>query len=243
MGERRPLEDLREEALEVLRAVAAQGLTLRATGGIAVALRCPSAGRPPLARRYKDLDFVGRSDERREVDALLVELGYDPSREFNVLHGRHRLLYWDAANGRQLDVFLDRVVMCHALELKDRLALDELTLPAADLLLTKLQVVQTNERDLKDAIALLLDAEPDADRIAHVLAEDWGWWRTVTEVLGRIEIYAAALPGFELAGTIAERVRALRDRIDAEPKSLRWKARARVGDRLRWYELPEEEGQ
>jgi len=28
--------------------------------------------------------------------------------------------------------------------------------------------------------------------------------------------------------------------IDAQPKSLRWKLRARVGDRMSWYELPEE---
>lgn len=224
----------------MVREAAARGLILRATGGIAVVLRCPSASRAPLKRVYKDLDFVALSRQRQGIEELLIERGYEPEREFNLLHGRSRLLFWDRAHGRQLDVFLDRIVMCHPLELSGRLALDEFTLPAADLLLTKLQVVETNERDLKDAVALLVDCELDADRIAHILADDWGWWRTATEVLAKVETYAASLPSFNEADLVAERVRWLREVIDATPKSLRWKARARIGERMRWYEVPEE---
>ena len=236
-----PRSDVHEEALGILEEAAARGVMLRATGGVAVSLRCPSSARPPLERPYKDIDLVGMASQRREINSLLTELGYHENQEFNLLHGRNRLLYWDTRNGRRLDVFLDRIVMCHALELKGRLSLDELTLPPADLLLTKLQVVETNESDLGDAAALLLDCEIEGGRVAQVLADDWGWWRTATGVLSKIEAYCGSLPGFTEASLLSTRIRALEEWIDAHPKSLRWKARARIGDRVRWYVLPEEE--
>jgi hypothetical protein len=229
-----PLADLRDEALRLLRAADERGLTIRATGGVAVAIRCPSAARPPLAREYKDLDVVAPSTQRKEVDAFFVEQGYVADAEFNLLQGHQRLLHFDPVRNRRLDTFVDRFEMCHALDLRDRLALDELTLTPADLLLTKLQVVETNERDLKDMTALLLDAEIDDERIAAVCADDWGWWRTATETLDKVERYAE---GFALGTRIAE----LRDRIEAAPKAFRWRARARIGDRVRWYEVPEED--
>lgn len=233
-----PLPDLRDEALRVLRAADEEGLTLRAIGGLAVSIRCPSAARPPLAREYKDLDVVGLSSERQQIDSFLTRLGYTSDAEFNLLQGHQRLLHYDRLNGRQLDTFLDQFQMCHTLELRGRLALEALTLPAADLLLSKLQVVETNERDLKDMVALLLDAEIDAARIARVCAGDWGWWRTATEVLEKVRAYAEHV-GVE-PDAVRSRVEELRHRIDEEPKSLRWRARAKVGDRVRWYELPEE---
>lgn len=238
--ERAPLPDLRDEALRVLHAARDEALTLRAIGGVAVAIRCPLAAQPPLGRTYKDLDLVGLTSQRQRIEVFLADLGYVPDKEFNALHGHQRLLHYDRTNRRQLDTFLDRVHMCHTLELKDRLGLHELTLPPADLLLSKLQVVETNERDLKDTLALLLDADIDDDRVARVCAGDWGWWRTATEVLERAVAYAEQENVEPLA--VRRRVQALLTRIDEEPKSLRWRARARVGERVRWYELPEETG-
>jgi hypothetical protein len=238
MAERAPLPDLRDEALRLLGAAEERGLTIRAIGGLAIALRCRSAARPPLARAYKDLDVVGLGSERKQIDAFFVEHGYVPDKEFNVLHGHERLLHYDRANARQLDTFLDRFSLCHTLELRSRLALDKLTLTPADLMLSKLQVVETNERDFKDMVALLLDAEIDDARIARVCAEDWGWWRTVTGVLDKVEAYAEH-DGID-TDAVRDRLAALHARIEAEPKRLRWRARAKVGDRVRWYELPED---
>lgn len=233
-----PLADLRAEARRVLEAARERDLAVRAVGGLAVSLRCPSASQPPLARDYKDLDVVGLAAERQEIDGFFRELGYTPDEEFNALQGHQRLLHYDTANGRQLDTFLDRFHMCHDLDLRGRLRLDELTLTPADLLLTKLQVVQTNERDLKDATALLLDADVDDARVAEVCASDWGWWRTVTGVLDKVEAFAQQ-DGIDTE-RMHVRVARLRERIDTEPKGRRWRARAKVGDRVRWYELPEE---
>jgi hypothetical protein len=235
-----PLADVSAEGVRIVAAASQRGLTVRLIGGAAVAERCPAARRPPLVRGYKDVDVVGRGRERAPLGALLVELGYAPNEEFNLLQGGRRLLFWDEGNRRRLDVLLDRFEMCHALELGDRLAIDRVTLAPADLLLTKLQVRETNERDLKDALALLVDCEIDLDRVADVLAADWGWWRTATEVLDRVEAYADVLEEPERERARAQ-VAALRDRVERRPKTLRWRARARVGDRLRWYEEPDED--
>ena len=224
----------------MVAAAADRQVPLRLTGGVAVALRCPSASRPPLAREYKDIDLVGLSSARREAVTLLRDLDYRPDEEFNALHGRSRLLFFDSYD-RQLDVILDRLEMSHVLELKARLLLDSETLTSADLLLTKLQVVEVNERDLKDAAALLHDHDIDGDRVAAVAASDWGWWRTMTNSLDHIRGWCATLRGFkEGSDRITGEIDRLRSRIDEQPKSMRWKVRAKVGERMRWYELPEE---
>jgi hypothetical protein len=135
--------------------------------------------------------------------------------------------------------------MCHTFDFRKRLELASPTLPAADLLLFKLQVVETNEKDCQDAVALLADQALTADGldapgIARFLAADWGWWRTVTLVLDRVESYARNLAGFAHGNRVMENIGALRAAIEAEPKSTRWRMRARVGEKKRWYETPED---
>jgi hypothetical protein len=214
-------------------------------GGVAVGLCCPSAQSPPLARPYRDIDFAARSDQGRQIAALFEAAGYEADAEFNALHGRHRMFFWDPVNGREADVFLDRFAMCHSFDFRDRLELASPTLPIADLLLFKLQVMETNEKDLQDAVALLADQTPaadglDAPGIARFLAADWGWWRTVTLVLERVQSYAQGLSGFAHGARVSENIATLREAIEAEPKSTRWRMRARVGEKKRWYETPED---
>jgi hypothetical protein len=238
-----PLPDHLAEAERLIEAARRNGTVLRALGGVAVQMRCPSSHHVPLARTPKDLDFASTSKDRTAVIELFQEAGYQADAEFNALHGRTRLFFWDDVHARQADLFLDRVSMCHSLELADRLDQHPNTLSASDLLLLKLQVFETNDRDYKDALSLLLDhsdGELDFGYIARLLAADWGWWRTATMVLERLDRYARELEGFDRAGDIHHRVRELLGAIEAQPKSRRWKMRARIGERARWYELPEE---
>jgi hypothetical protein len=240
-----PPPDLRDEVTRVLDAGVQDRVVLRVTGGLAVWLRCPSAKRPPLEREFKDLDLVGRAGEAQPIAALLERLGYLPDEEFNQLHGHHRLYFWDPGNERQLDVFIERIAMSHVLDLAGRVDLEDKTIPLADLLLTKLQVFETNEKDLKDAVALLVDHPIGnngiaPDRVAEVLASDWGWWRTATETLDKVVAYSDSLEHFDGAETVKQRAGELRARIDQAPKSVKWRVRAKVGERIRWYELPEE---
>ncbi|MGH2715761.1 MAG: hypothetical protein ACRDM7_18100 [Thermoleophilaceae bacterium] len=239
-----PFPDPPEEARRLIASARAEGTLLRALGGVGVRLRCPSAESPPLARTYGDVDLASTSAQRDAVVGLFEALGYVADREFNTLHGHQRLIFWDPVNERKSDVFIDSVTMCHRLDLRDRLALDEETLTPADLLLLKLQVVDTTDKDLLDAVALLHDHAPgeslDVAYVARLLGRDWGWWRTATMVLARVHDFAGALEGFAGAELISDRVRALSAAIETEPKSRGWRLRARIGERVRWHDTPEE---
>jgi hypothetical protein len=244
-----PLQDPLEEAVRVIDAADAAGLQLRLTGGVAIATISPSALREPLRRLYNDIDFVSRSRDQRDVEELFAGLGYHAEEEFNALHGENRLFFIDRDNSREADVFVNKVDACHTLELADRLEIAPRTIPPADLLLSKLQVVETTPKDYTDALAVLSDhevVEPDGatgislERIEEVCCSDWGWWRTVTMVGGRTLEMAEGLSGEGRIGPEAPaRLRQVLDRLESAPKSRKWKLRARVGDRLRWHEEPE----
>jgi hypothetical protein len=235
-----------EEAERISAAASAGNVPAKLVGGAAVNLHCSSARQTPLKRKYGDLDFVASSKQRQAVQKLFESLGYQGDRRFNTLNGDQRLLYLDGVNGRQIDVFIDRMKMCHVIELANRLGHEGPTLTPADLLISKLQVFEVNMKDLVDTTALLLDhpiADHDDDAInaaylARLTSEDWGLHRTLQLNSGRVR---EAVRELDIdADLVNQRLDELWTRIDAQPKSLRWKMRARVGDRVSWYELPEE---
>ena len=242
-------DDIQDEARRIIEAGQARGILLRLLGGLAIRLHSPSAAYQALQRSYPDLDLVTSNRRSQTVEALIASLGYTPNKAFNLLNGSSRLLFYDETHDRQIDVFIGQFEMCHRLPIAERLDCDPLTLPLAELLLTKLQVVQMNEKDVRDICALLLDhpmGEADLEminvpRIVQLCAKDWGLWKTVTLSLGKVrEFYSA----FELEPaaqqTIDERVDLLRRALDEAPKSSRWKLRAAIGERMPWYDLPEE---
>ncbi len=242
------LPDPVEEARRLVGRASTEGLALRAVGGVAVWMRAPSIRTADPPRVFHDIDFGGWKRTSRELAAFLETEGYEPHRRFNTLAG-DRLLFFDEPNQRRIDVFLDRLEMCHTLVFADRLTTDPATLTLADLLLSKLQIVKLTERDVVDLAALLSD-HPLADegggielrRIVSLCANDWGWWRTVTGNLALLEsawVKASTGPGPDLSAA-RERAAGLRRALEETPKSLRWKLRARVGERVPWYQEPEE---
>ena len=240
------LERITDEGERLAIAARDEGLPLVLLGGVAVWLRCPSARRAPLARDYGDADFIGRSRDRKAITAFMEEHGYEPDRMFNALHGATRLNFQEPERDRPIDVLLDRFAMCHELDLAERLGGGELTLPLADLLLTKLQVVRLNEKDVLDLFALLADhgfgpGDIDLDRVLAVSHGDWGFEHTIHGTLRtlRERIPASGLPD-DVRRRIGTRADELDAALEAAPKSARWRVRARVGERLRWYEEPEE---
>jgi len=225
-----------------------RGVTLRALGGVAVALRCPSArGSGPLARSFSDIDFAIRKGQQKATTAAMVDAGLAPATRFNTMHGASRLRF-EREDGLHADVFVGRFELCHELPLNDRLELDEVTLPLADLLLTKLQVARLNHKDVTDSVALLLDHDVSDDEdsingryISELLGRDWGWWRTVTENLGTIRRLAPGLPLTGPESTLVDRrLDDLSEQIEATPRAVRWRLRARIGDRRPWRLNPEE---
>jgi hypothetical protein len=242
-----PLSDAPAEALRLIADSAALVVPLRLIGGTAVWFHCPSARTPPLARPYGDIDFMSVSKNNRTLSAFFEAHGYEADKLFNALHGAQRLNFTDSVRGRAVDVLLDRFVMCHTIELKDRLALRNTAIPVTDLLLTKAQVIQLNEKDIKDIMALLLDhgaGDPDGidlGRLADATRGDWGLEHTVRKTLTEVEATLDSR-GLSPGQTAAIRgnITAVIAALDAAPKSSRWRIRARVGERIRWYDEPEE---
>ncbi|HEX3041858.1 MAG TPA: hypothetical protein VHP56_07205 [Solirubrobacterales bacterium] len=246
-GAWQPLPDPVAEATRIGKAAAERGLPLRVLGGVAVAILCPSARSAPLSREYADIDLATTGSHRQGVVELMDALGYAGDREFNTLHGHRRLFFWDEGNGRQVDVFVDEANLCHRIDLRRRIELAPLTVSLADLAVLKLQVVETNEKDYLDICAIFADHRLTADEsgvnsayIAQLCASDWGLWRTLEMVAERCQRFALALPEFDAGELVAERLQMLRSEFASTPKTRRWKLRARVGEKKRWYEIPEE---
>jgi hypothetical protein len=238
--------DVVDEALRINEEAERDGATLRLLGGVAIRLRARDGLHPAFEREYADLDWIVPKGKSSEAQKFFESIGYTPHVRFNAIHGRERLLFFD---DRQVDVLVGSFRMSHHIPFGDRLALEPVTVPLAELLLTKLQIVELNEKDVRDALALLHDhpvEESDGEavnaaQIAKLCASDWGLWRTFTANLSDLDehIDRYDLPE-ESKRSIAERVQRLQERIEEEPKTFGWKMRSKIGDRKRWYELPEE---
>jgi hypothetical protein len=226
------------------------GIALRLVGGLAIRLLTPDL--PPRTSTGQDLDFASASSTRRALSDLLAERGYDPDKNFNALYGNKQLYFANPESGLSIDVMVDKFHMCHTLEFADRLTRLPYTLAPMDLLLSKLQIVELNEKDADDCLRLLVtfplrdNADPDAMDLRvfkDLMGSDWGWWRTVTLNLDKI---AALLNDGDRPATDGGKLdpraqlKALSDAADQVPKSRGWKMRSRIGERKRWYDIPEE---
>jgi hypothetical protein len=242
---------LATEADRILDVVGKAGLTLRLVGSMAILRRCPNhAVLASSDRIYRDIDFAARKKEARDIHELLTRLGYVEDREVFVVSEGARAIFGSASNGVHVDVFYEKLDFCHPIPLHDRLEIDAPTLPLAELLLAKMQIVKITEKDFVDMIALLLEhklGEGDqdtlnVDRIAKLCAEDWGLWRTATKNLEKLKRFASSHPKLddEQKARLAAQVGALHRRLDGEPKPLAWRLRARIGERVKWYNDVEE---
>ncbi len=241
--------DLDDEARRLLAQIEELDLHARLIGGMAIRMLAGDRLHPVYRRQIQDLDFVLAKRHRREADTLLRESGYAAEEQFNALNGARRLLYIDEHHGRQIDVFVETFSMCHVLPLAERLRDRPHTLPAAEVLMTKLQIVQLNPKDRGDLYALLHshevadhdDEAVNVERIAELTANDWGLQRTFELNLERLRegLDEQPLNPDELR-EVARRIEAIADAMDQAPKSRKWRLRAKVGERKRWYEEPEE---
>ena len=249
-------EQIPKEALRLVEAASAHSLSLRVSGSVAVRIHCGALAGviDALGRRqFRDIDFWGYSGEQAPLERLLQAEGYvaDPRMKHAQEWGVRRLIYDSPDTRIHIDVFMDELVMAHTIDFAGRLHLDTPTVPLADLVLSKLQIHEITENDLIDTNVLLADHDVggrgeaeriDLDRIVEPLARSWGFYYTATqniekclEALDRF----AALPT-DLAVRVRDRLGVLRDRIEAEPKSRRWKLRSKVGTRSQWYETVED---
>jgi hypothetical protein len=230
-----------DEALRIVDRADEAGFPVRLAGSVGVFAHAPSAeaAYERDGRRLADIDLVTRGSVKAgEIDELMGASGFEPYSHHNVWHAEIRQMF-DRADGLHVDVFRDELNFCHPISLKRRLEADRPTIPLLELLLSKLQVVQATAKDLQDVVLLAGDHELggdpdelDAAAVSRTLAGDWGFWYTATANLEK------ARAGAE--GAAAERLAELAGRIEAEPKSPKWRLRAKVGVRVRWYQEVEE---
>lgn len=246
-----PLDDPVEEAKRIIQA-GERRVILRLFGGVAFYFRCPSARQPALSRRYFDMDFMGHAKQSKEIKQLFVELGYVPRDLFNAMQGDRRLIFNDIEHQRRVDIFLDVFEMCHKFNFKKRMELEGQTIPVADLLSTKLQIIEINEKDMKDILSMFLDFDVsktdsnaiNGDYLAKLSSDDWGLYKTFTINLNKI---LASVDNHGLDDAQKQKIIAgmnqLKKMIEESPKSFKWKMRARVGESVKWYDLPEADGE
>lgn len=254
MGEQDQAErdKFESELRRILDASNEAGVTLRVIGSLAFQLHCPKYGylQAEMGRAYTDIDFAGYRNQTREVQALMDSLGYEEVREVIVMSEGARSIFNHRDSSLHVDVFYDKLDFSHVISWNNRLEVDNPTIPLSELLLEKMQIYKINEKDIIDTIMLLLEhpiGESDDEvinmnRIAQLLAKDWGLWRTTTMNLEKVKQLAGGysqLDEQEEAFVIKQIDHALR-RIEEEPKSTGWRLRDRVGDRVKWYKEVDE---
>lgn len=241
-----PLEDTIAEAERVAAAAHNQKVGVKLLGGAGIHLHSPSAQRPPLRRKYGDLDYAISTKDRKAALAFFPDIGYEANERFNLMQGDRRLYFFDGNNGKQVDVFIDIIQMSHKIDLRGRLGHEGPCASPSDLLLSKLQIYEVNRKDLVDLTALVLDhpiksgdtEAIDAAYVARLAADEWGLYRTLQINLGKLRHTVDELDVDR--DLVNARLDELWNAVEAQPKPLKWRLRAQVGDRMQWYQLPEE---
>jgi hypothetical protein len=241
------LNDFVEEAISIISEAQKRGIILRVIGAIAFKIHCPKHGKifATLKREISDIDVVGVSKQITQIRTFFEDIGYKERPLTLSLASANRLIFIDEQRKRHVDVFLDKLLMCHTLDFRNRLEIDYPTLSLADLLLEKMQIVKLNEKDIKDTIVLLMEhnvGESDHETInvkyiAKILSDDWGFYFTVTTNLKKVREYIFHIN--ELSNgkkeEVESKINEILKRIEEEPKSVRWKMRAKLGTKKKWY--------
>jgi hypothetical protein len=249
MGEQDTAERERfeNELKRIITASDEAGGLLRVIGLLAFQMHCPEYGylQQAMGRAYTDIDFAAYRKQAKEIKAMMAGLGYVEDREVFIVSNGERSIFYLQGSDLHIDVFFDKLDFCHVISWNGRLEVDTPTIPLAELLLEKMQIVEINEKDVIDTIMLLLEHPlEDSDEetinirlIAELCGKDWGLWRTTTMNLDKVKQMASKY--HQLTGEqqvhIASQIDQALKRIEAEPKAMAWRLRSRVGDRVKWY--------
>ncbi|TMI44419.1 hypothetical protein E6H19_07535 [Candidatus Bathyarchaeota archaeon] len=260
-GGKVPTQVFIDEALTILKAASEAKVALKMLGGLAIKIH--SLNEEEFANRlgrsaepgqeYSDIDFATYYKSREGVKRVMESLDYSKRPSTMSTSASQRQIYFHPKGWFYIDVFWDKLKAAnHPINFRNRLEIDRTSIPLADLLLEKLQIISFSRKDIIDTILLLKahtlaeKEEPETigtDRMAHVLSRDWGFWYTVSNNLRGIEEYVkkmTVLSPQELSELIAK-VDQILSTISSTPKSLRWKLRALVGTKKKWYNPVETE--
>ena len=240
-------EKFENELKQILKAGSEAGILMRVIGSLAFQMHCQQFGylQAAMGRAYTDIDFAAYGKQSKRIQELMTSLGYRENREVFIVSEGERAIFDKPETGLHVDVFYEKLDFCHTIYWEGRLEVDSPTIPLTELLLEKMQIVKINEKDVIDTIMLLLEhplGDVDQEtinikRTAMLCANDWGLWRTTTMNLDKVRQLAQGYEQLsaEQKAKVESQVKDAMSWIEQEPKSLAWRLRARVGDRVKWY--------
>ena len=249
MGEqdRAEREKFENELKHIIKTSGDAGLLMRVIGSLAFQMHCPKFGylQAVMGRAYTDIDFAAYGRQVKQIQELMTSMGYTENREVFIVSEGERAIFDKPESGLHVDIFYEKLDFCHIIRWKNRLEVDAPTIPLAELLLEKMQIVQINEKDVIDTIMLLLehplgdsdDETINTKLVAKLCADDWGLWRTTTMNLDKVRVLAQDYQQLskEQKEQVSTQVAAILDNIEREPKPMAWKLRSQIGDRVKWY--------
>lgn len=239
-----------DEGLRLVRDAEQRGIQLRILGSIAYRIQCPENLHlfDDMARVLTDVDFAAMRSQNQAIREFFLSEGYLPDEGVYVASEGSRHIYVHPETRLNVDVFADELYFCHRVPFEGRLDIDTPTISTTDLLLEKMQIVEINLKDFKDTLVLMLEhplgtpadgnKHIDTRYICDMMARDWGFYYTFTTNLRRVPDYIAEFPAItaEEGDVIRSHVGELLEIIEAAPKSMRWKIRAKIGTRTLWYQ-------
>ncbi len=237
--------DIVKEMYRLIDAANVKNIQLRSIGGLAVQAH-NRKNHPLFMREFGDLDFVVAAKQRRDFEAFMPTVNYSPHKQFNILNGDQRQIYYHNDNEMKIDIFVGDFEMCHKIPMENRLTFDSITIPLAELFLSKAQIVELNRKDAMDLTSLLLNNETgDGDKdminlqvLAKLCGQDWGLYKTTSINLGQVEKLMqdeSVNLTQEERDLVLSRVREIQKTFEDMPKPLPWQIRDRVGTRVKWY--------
>lgn len=239
-----------DEGLRLVKEAEERGLQMRILGSIAYRIQCPKNLHlfDDMARVLTDVDFAAMKRQNHEIRQFMMSQGYEPDDGVYVASEGSRHIYVHPETRLNVDVFADELYFCHRIPFKGRLDIDSPTISNTDLLLEKMQIVEINLKDFKDTLVLMLEhplgseasdnKHIDTDYIVGIMSKDWGFCHTFRTNLARVPDYISEFPAItgEEGDIIRARIADLLEMIEAAPKSLKWKMRAKIGTRKLWYQ-------
>lgn len=259
-------EEIISEAIRIVEAAEKKGIILRILGALAIRIHSRSLEElhkklrrlGDLDSSFTDIDLIGYSSQKAGIRQLMEkDLSFQISRQFLLLHGKDRLIYYHPQNLYHVDIFFDQLYFSHTISFgkkgKGRLELDNPTITVTDLLLEKLQIHQINEKDIKDIIVLLRGhglGDDEIDKInlhyiSTILGDDWGFWMDAVENLKKTikyaENYAAqSLITEEDFQDVLDKCSRILDFLEKCPKTKNWEKRAKIGVKEKYWRDVEE---
>ena len=240
-------QEFLDNAFQIVDQGQKQDAVLRLLGSVAFYIHCPAYGsfQAKANRYFTDLDFAAYFKHYDAIQKIFEKLGFQEDREAAVVYTRQRLVLDNMKSSLHVDIFFDKLDFCHPIPWANRLEVDSPTIPLAELLLEKMQIVRLNEKDVIDTLMLVRehpinygDSETiNARRIADLCAHSWGLWRTITMNLRKISEFSEKYNWLDTEDreVIQDRIKELLDIINNQPKSTAWKLRNQIGDRVKWY--------